>query len=115
MPNWSREQSQAANRSPIKSRTSPSSRATGNLQPLSEAQKRSMRRLNGTQMPFASGVGPAEVSRPNNDRDMIAPFTPKLPRRLKRGTRGSRLSPEKRAMVELRKTGRAAFFASLGN
>lgn len=113
MPCWSREQSQNANRRAIKSTTSPSSKAMANLQPLSEAQKRSIRRLNGTQMPFASGVGPAEVSRPNNDRDMLAPFTPKLPRRFKRGTSGSRLSPEKRAMVELRKSGRAAFFASL--
>lgn len=86
----------------------------GNMtQPMNELQKRHMRRLNGTQMPFARASGPAAISKPNNDRDMLAPFAAKLPRRFKRGTSGSRLAPAKRAMVELRKAGRAAFFAGL--
>lgn len=112
MTTWSRAQSQDANRRAIKSTTSPSSKSMGNLQPLSEAQKRANRRLNGTQMPFASAVGPVEIVKPK-ERDYIAPTKPGFIPAKPRGRSGSRLNPAHRAMVERKAAMRAAFFASL--
>lgn len=110
MAGWSREQSQDANRRPISSGLK--SRATGNLQSQSERQKQYNRRVKGIQKPFASTVGPIEI-KPPKDRDFNAPMRADYkPPRL-RGRSGSRLSPAKRAMVELRRDARAAFFASL--
>lgn len=47
-------------------------------------------------------------------REYDATIGVKIPRRTKRGFNGCKLSPEKRALIELRRSGRAAFFASLG-
>lgn len=82
------------------------------LVPSSDKQKARARAANGIQMPFARTVGPIEI-KPPKDRDFLAPMRadykpPKL-----RGASGTRLSPAKRAMVELRRDARAAFFASL--
>lgn len=117
MATWSRDQSQAANTRAIKSGTSPGSKAMGNLQPLSEVQKRSIRRLNGTQMPFATKAvnGPEKPNKPDNEREYRAPVKSdwRLPRRWKRGTSGCRLDPQIRLAVENRKARRAAFLAGL--
>lgn len=87
-------------------------KASTHLLPLSDKQKARARAAKGIQMPFARGVGPAVVA-PPKDRDFLAPTRADYkPPRL-RGRSGSRLSPEKRAMVELRRDARAAFFASL--
>lgn len=88
-------------------------RALGNLQPMTDKQRARNRSARGIQMPHASGVGPAPISKPNNEREFIAPMKADYrPPRL-RGRSGTRLSPEKRAMVERRRDLRAAFFASL--
>jgi hypothetical protein len=80
--------------------------------PLTEKQKRYLRTLNGTKTRFAvDAVVSTEVKRL---RDFSAPYTIKLNKRFKRGTSGCRMSPEKRAMVQLRLDKRAAFFAELG-
>lgn len=87
-------------------------RMSNYLQPASEAQKRYIRRLNGIQMPRAAAVGPKPIDKPK-DRDFLTCVKSDYkPPRL-RGRSGTRLSDAKRAMVELRRDARAAFFASL--
>ena len=87
-------------------------RMSTHLTPSSDKQKARVRSANGIQMPFARTVGPVEI-KPPKDRDFIAPTKSDYkPPRL-RGASGTRLSPEKRAMVQRRRDLRAAFFASL--
>ena len=82
------------------------------LVPSSDKQKARARAANGIQMPFAAGVGPAAISKPKERDFLMVTKSDYKPPKL-RGASGTRLSPEKRAMVELRRDRRAAFFASL--
>jgi len=87
-------------------------RPLGNLQALNDKQKARLRAANGIKQRWAvDDVKPSEVK---TVREYLAPVKadyqpPKL-----RGRSGTRLSPEKRSMVELRRGERRAFFASLG-
>jgi hypothetical protein len=80
--------------------------------PLTEKQKRYLRKVNGTKKPFA-----LDMVRPDNrnkEREYYAPIKASYkPCRL-RGNSGTRLSEAKRAMVRSRLDARAAFFAELG-
>ena len=84
----------------------------GNLQPLSEAQKRANRRLSGSVMRWSAASGPAAAEKPKADREMIAPIALKLGKR-KQSQSGSRLNPAHRAMVAARKVAREDFFATI--
>lgn len=87
-------------------------RSSHHLVPLSDKQKVFRRRQLGIKSRFASDVAPSNG--PKADREFItAVKSDYKPPRL-RGRSGTRLSPEKRAMVERRRGDRAAFFASLG-
>ena len=82
------------------------------LVPSNDKQKARARAANGIQMPFARGVGPATIV-PPKERDYLAPQrNDYVPCKL-RGRSGTRLSPEKRAMVAARRAARDAFFASI--
>lgn len=87
-------------------------RALGNLQSLSETQKRALRRERGLKQRWSlDTVRPSDVK---TVREYLAPvkadFVPAKPR----GRSGTRLSPEKRAMVAAKSVARREFFASLG-
>lgn len=90
-------------------------RAMGHKQyrsePLSDKEKARLRALNGVKSRWAAdqNVKSLEVKKV---RDFVAPMKENF-KPAKRGS-GCRLSPEKRAMVELRRGKRSAFFASLG-
>lgn len=79
---------------------------------LEEREKRALRRALDTRKPFDLSVGPKDLT-VKRERDFLTETKPGYkPGKLK-GRSGTRLSPEKRAMVELRRTRRAEFFASL--
>lgn len=85
-------------------------RPLGNLQSKSEKEKKFARRLNGIKVRFSLDTPAPEIKK---TRDYLAPvkagFVPAKPR----GKSGCRLSPAKRAMVEMRHEARGRFFASL--
>lgn len=82
------------------------------LVPLSDKQKARNRSARGIKKLWASDIERSNAVKA--DRPFITEVRADYkPPRL-RGNSGTRLSPEKRAMVELRRSGRAEFFASLG-
>lgn len=80
------------------------------VQPLSEKQKRHIRRVKGIMKPFSANPGLHPVKRVREfNGDLRADFVPcKI-----RGRSGVRMSHEKRALVLQRAFDRAAFFAAL--
>jgi|SRR6478609_2835040 len=88
-------------------------RPSSYLQPTSEKAKRYHRKMSGIVAPMSTAVGPRPDDKPK-DREFLLPRRSDYkPPRL-RGASGTRLSPAKRAMVELRQDKRRAFFAELG-
>ena len=86
-------------------------RALGNLQTKTDAEKRAIKRLNGTRDRWSMDTPAHPVKAV---REYLAPVDPSYrPPRL-RGRSGTRLSHEKRAMVLDKAYRRAAFFASIG-
>ena len=83
-------------------------------EPLTEPEKRYLRRKNGVKARHSVASGPAPIDAPK-ERDYIAPIKPDWkPARKRLGGSGCRLSPEKRAMVQRKQQARRAFFAELG-
>jgi hypothetical protein len=88
-------------------------RPSSHLQPTSEKAKRYHRKVNGIVQFRSAAVGPKPDDKPK-DREFYLPRREDYkPPRL-RGASGTRLSPAKRSMVELRTQNRKAFFAELG-
>ena len=81
-------------------------------EPLTDKEKRYLRRSKGIVLPHSAAVGPKPVDVPK-ERDYLAPKKPGFVPRKPRGSRVAFLSPEKRAMVQRRAADREAFFASL--
>ena len=79
--------------------------------PLTEREKRYLRQVRGTKQPFSVDAPAPEIKKVRDYRETIGV---KIPRRTRRGFNGCKLSPAIRALIELRRSGRAAFFASLG-
>lgn len=84
-------------------------------EPLTDKEKRYIRRLKGIKTPFSHEmVNGVEVVEPKKARDYFAPikrdFVPAKPR----GRSGCRLSHEKRMLVLEKASRRAEWFAGLG-
>lgn len=81
-------------------------------EPLTEPEKRWLRRSKGIVLPHSAAVGPKPFDGPK-DRNFLAPkrldYVPCKPR----GRSGCRMSNEKRMLVLQRALDREAFFASL--
>lgn len=108
---WSRDQSQdAGGKRAISSGIK--SRATGNLQSLSEIQKRYNRRAKGIVKPFSAAIGPVETDKPKERDFLVCMRADFKPARI-RGRNGCRLSDAKRAELTAHHAAREAFFASL--
>ena len=86
-------------------------KALGNLVPLNDKQKARLRSANGVKVRWSIDA-PAPDNKPKERDFLTAVREDYRPPRL-RGRSGTRLSPEKRALVEKRRADRAAFFASL--
>jgi len=81
--------------------------------PLTDREKRFIRRSKGIVLPHSAAVGPKPDDKPR-DRDYIAPRKAGyVAPRKRRGGSGSRMSPEKREMVRQRALEREAFFRSI--
>lgn len=81
-------------------------------EPLTEPEKRYLRRKNGIVQPHSAAIGPAPVSKPSDDPKFTAPYSiKKISKRRK--FNGCRLNDETRALIEARKMAREAFFAGL--
>lgn len=86
-------------------------KSLGNLVPLNDKQKARLRAANGVKSRWSVDQDrPAD--KPKEREFLTHVRADYKPPRL-RGASGTRLSPEKRAMVERRRADRAAFFASL--
>ena len=83
------------------------------LVPATDKQKAVMRRLNGIQMPFSKGVGPAQPKVVKVREDFLAPIKPDFVPRKPRGRSGCRMSDAVRKQLAERKAAREAFFRSL--
>jgi hypothetical protein len=81
-------------------------------EPLTEPEKRYLRRSKGIVLPHSAAVGPKPLDRPK-DRDFLAPRKPDYVPCKPRGRSGCRMSHEKRALVLQRAFDREKFFASL--
>ncbi len=81
-------------------------------QPLTEAEKRYLRRSKGVVQPFSAAVGPVVAIKPSDDPKFLAPYTVKKISKRRRFN-GCRLSDEVRAAVELRRKANEAFHAEL--
>lgn len=89
-------------------------RASKHLQAKTDKEKAAMRRARGIKQRWAADDAPIETSKVIEYRECHAPIREDyIPCRL-RGRSGTRLSPEKRALVAARREGRKAFFAELG-
>lgn len=87
-------------------------RALGNLQGKTTKEKARDNAARGVKQRWA--VDEIKVLEVKKVREYLAPMKPSyVPCKL-RGRSGTRLSPEKRAMVERRRDDRKAFFAELG-
>jgi len=81
-------------------------------EPLTEAEKRYLRRKNGIVKPHSVAVGPAPVSKPSDDPKFIAPYTIKKISKNRRFN-GCRLSDDIRASIERKRALNADFHAAL--
>ena len=89
-------------------------RASKHLQAKTDKEKAALRRANGVKQRWAVDDAPIKTSKVTEYRECHAPIRRDYkPPRL-RGRSGTRLSPEKRALVAARHEGRKAFFAELG-
>lgn len=83
-------------------------------EPLTEPEKRYLRKKNGVKSRFA--VDRSISDKPKPDREFLCPtnITSTIARSKRRGFNGCKLSASKRAMVELRTQARVEFYAALG-
>jgi len=81
-------------------------------QPLTEPQKRYLRKLKGIKAPWSVDK-PVTNAKPKAREFLTCVREDYQPPKL-RGRSGTRLSPEKRAMVKSRLADRREFFAALG-
>jgi hypothetical protein len=81
-------------------------------EPLTEAEKRYLRRKNGIVQPHSAAVGPAPVSKPSDDPKFVAPYTIGKISKNRRFS-GCRLSDDIRASVERKRELNQAFHAAL--
>lgn len=72
-----------------------------------------MRRLNGIQKPFATGVGPVEDTKPKNKNLKALPMRDDWRPAKARGTRSARMSVTVKSKIAERHAAREAFFNSL--
>lgn len=80
-------------------------------EPLTDKEKRYLRRSKGIVLPHSAAVGPKPIDKPK-ERDFNAPVQiARISKRRKFS--GCRMSDEARALVEQRKAAREAFFRSL--
>lgn len=81
-------------------------------EPLTEAEKRYLRRSKGIVQPHSAAVGPAPASKPSDDPKFIAPYTIKKISKRRRFN-GCRLNDATRLEVERRRELNQAFHAEL--
>jgi hypothetical protein len=81
-------------------------------EPLTEAEKRYLRRSKGIVRPHSAAIGPAPASKPSDDPKFIAPYTIKKISKRRRFN-GCRLSDDIRASVERKRALNEAFHAAL--
>lgn len=81
-------------------------------EPLTEAEKRYLRRSKGIVQPHSAAIGPAPVSKPSNDPKFIAPYTIKKISKRRRFN-GCRLADDVRASIERKRALNADFHAAL--
>ena len=81
-------------------------------EPLTEAEKRYLRRKNGIVKPHSVAVGPAPIIKPSDDPKFIAPYVIKKISKRRRFN-GCRLNDETRLEIERRRGLNEAFHAEL--
>lgn len=87
-------------------------KALGNLAPITERQKRYLRKQRGIVQPFSAATGPAVSDKPK-ERDYLCPMKPGFVPRKPRGRSHVLMGAEARTQLAARAKLREAFFASL--
>ena len=88
-------------------------KALGNLAPITERQKRFLRKQRGIAQPLSAATGPAVSDKPKLREDYLCPMKPGFVPRKPRGRSHVLMGRDARDKIAARLKLREAFFASL--